>query len=84
MKAGCAFRAGAKFFSVNLQFTILEPAAAARGELGRFLSLRDPEDVPVEFSGITLFAGRHGEQNVVQSANTHRLPLRSWRDSVVV
>jgi hypothetical protein len=57
---------------VNLHFTILEPAAAARGETGRFFGLRDSEDSLIEFSGIALSARGHCEQDMIQPADAHR------------
>jgi hypothetical protein len=53
---------------VNLQLTSLEPAAAARGEMRRSCRLRDSENVVVEFAGVALSAGRHGKQDMIQSA----------------
>src|SRR4051794_38864968 len=58
---------------MNLQFTILEPAAAARGKFRRFHRLWNSEDTLIEFPGIGLPAGRHGERDMIQSANAHGL-----------
>jgi hypothetical protein len=56
---------------VNFQFAILEPAAASRSQIRGLDRFRDAENSLVEFSGIAFSAGRHREQDMVQSANAH-------------
>jgi hypothetical protein len=57
---------------VNLQLAVFEPATAAGGQLRRLDRLRYAEDALVEFPGVGFSAGRHREQDVIQSANAHR------------
>jgi hypothetical protein len=57
---------------MNFQFAVFKPATAAGGQFRRLDRLRYAEDALVEFSGIGFSAGRHREQDVIQSANAHR------------
>jgi hypothetical protein len=62
---------------VNLQLAILEPAAAACGEIGRFLGLRDTENSLIELPRIALPAGGHREQDVIQTADAHLFTFKT-------
>ena len=56
---------------MNLQFAILEPAAAARREIGGFGGLRNAEESLIELPRIAFSAGGHGEQDMIQTADAH-------------
>jgi hypothetical protein len=58
---------------MNFQFAVFKPATAAAGQFRRLDRLRYAEDALVEFPGIGFSAGRHREQDVIQSANAHLL-----------
>src|ERR1700745_2624388 len=62
---------------MNLQFTIFKPAATARGKFGWFHRLWNSEDALIEFPGVSLPPGWHGEQDMIQSANAHGFRSRT-------
>jgi hypothetical protein len=61
---------------MNLQFAVLEPAAATCRETWGLGGFRNSEDSLIELSRIGLSAGGHGEQDMIQSMNAHRSILR--------
>jgi len=56
---------------MNLQFAVFKPAATSRSEICGLHRLRDSENLLIEFPCIALSAGRHCEQDMIQSANAH-------------
>src|SRR4029079_3606629 len=60
---------------MNLQFAVLEPAAAAAGKFVRLFGLRNAKNRRIEISCVGLPAGGHGEQDMIQSTDAHRSNL---------
>jgi hypothetical protein len=64
---------------MNLQIAVLEPAAAAAGEFGRFFGLRNAKDPGIEIPRVGLPAGGHGKQDMIQPTDAHRSTFY-WED----
>jgi hypothetical protein len=62
---------------MNLQLTILEPAAAARREIGRFCRFGDAENSLIELPRIAFPAGGHREQDVIQTTHAHLFTFKT-------